>query len=43
MRYKCIVEIHNTIKNIKILSVAQQLFCGEFMSPATAKRNYVFM
>jgi hypothetical protein len=29
------VELHVTVNNIKILSVAQKCFCDEFMSPAT--------
>jgi hypothetical protein len=31
----CIVELHITVNNIKILSVAQQCFYGKFMSPTT--------
>jgi len=27
-----------TVSNMIILSVAEKLFCGEFMSPATLKR-----
>lgn len=29
------VELHVTVNDIKILSVAQKYFYGEFMSPAT--------
>ena len=41
MHSLCIAEVHVTVNCIKILSVAQQCFCGEFMSPATTKRKYV--
>jgi hypothetical protein len=34
-----IVELHATLDDIRILSVAQQCFFGEFMSPATVKRT----
>jgi hypothetical protein len=43
MHCACVVELHVTVKNIKILSVAQQCFCAKFMSPATLKRTYVFI
>ena len=32
-----VVELHVTVKCIKILSVAQQCFSGKFLSPATKK------
>jgi hypothetical protein len=38
----CIVELHVTVKNIKILSVAEKYSYGEFMSPATIKLIQVF-
>jgi hypothetical protein len=41
MRSMCIVELQVTINNIKILSVAQPCYYGEFMSPATTQRNYL--
>ena len=31
----CIVELHVTVNNITILSVARNCFYGEFISPAT--------
>jgi hypothetical protein len=33
----CVVELHITVNCTKILSVAQQCFCGKFISPATIK------
>ena len=38
----CIAEVHVIVNYINILSIAQQCLCGEFMSPATMKRTYVF-
>jgi hypothetical protein len=35
MHSVCVVELHVTVKYIKILSVAQQYFCGKVMSLAT--------
>jgi hypothetical protein len=32
------VELHVTVNNIKILSVAQEFFYDEFMSPAIIQR-----
>jgi hypothetical protein len=43
MHSVCVVELHITANHIKILIVAQQCFCGEFMSPATIKVSQVFM
>lgn len=40
MRYVCITELDVTVRNIKILSVAQECFYGEFMSPASITRTY---
>jgi hypothetical protein len=37
MRPVCIVELHGTVDDKKILTVAQQCFCGKFMSPVTIK------
>ena len=39
----CISEVRITVNNIKTMSAAQKCFYGEFMSPATIKRTYVFM
>jgi hypothetical protein len=39
----CVMLKHVTPKNIKMLSVAQQCFHGEFTSPATIKRTSIFM
>jgi len=41
----CIVELHLTMNNIKIVIFTQKCFNGEFISPATLlqwKCNYVF-
>jgi hypothetical protein len=35
----CDVEPHITLNYIKILVIAQQCFCGKFMSPATIKHT----
>jgi hypothetical protein len=35
----CIVELNVTVSYIKILTVAQQCFYGEFTSSATIKRS----
>ena len=43
MHSVCIAEVHVIVNYINILSIAQQCLCGEFMSPATMKRTYVFM
>ena len=34
-----IVELHVTVNNVKIFSVAQKLFYSEFISRATIKRT----
>jgi hypothetical protein len=39
----CVVEQRVAVSNIKKLIVAQQCFYGEFMSPATVKRNYTLL
>jgi hypothetical protein len=31
----CVVELHVTVNNTEILSIAQQWLCGNFMLPAT--------
>jgi hypothetical protein len=40
---KCIVELHDTVKNIKTLSVAHKFFYGQFTSLATIKRAKVLL
>jgi hypothetical protein len=35
----CIAELHVTVSNINILSVAQKCVCGDCMSWATIKRT----
>jgi hypothetical protein len=42
MRSLCIVELRVAVNNIKLLPVAQQCFCGQFMCPATI-RTEVFI
>jgi len=37
------LEVRVTVSGVTILSVAQQCFYGEFMSPATMKPTLVFM
>jgi len=39
MHYLCIVELQVTFNNIRILSVAQKCFYGEFMLTATTKHT----
>jgi hypothetical protein len=39
----CIVKQHITVKNIQILSAAQQCFYEKFISPATTEGTQVFM
>jgi len=39
MRSVLTVELHVTVNSIKILSVAQTYFSGEFMSQAIVKRT----
>ena len=41
MRYLCIVVLHVIVSTIKVLSVAQQYLCGEFVSQATMKHTRV--
>jgi hypothetical protein len=43
-RVRCvrIVELQTTVDDIRILSVAHQCFCGEFISPASIKFTQVF-
>jgi hypothetical protein len=49
MQWKCnnvfgvCVELHDTVNNVKILSVAQRCFNGKFISPATIKHALFFM
>ena len=43
MRSVCIVELHVTVNNIKILSVAQQCVYDHLMPPATIKLTEVFV
>jgi hypothetical protein len=43
MHFLCVGELHVTAKNIKVLSVAQQHFYGEFMLPARTKGTYTLM
>jgi hypothetical protein len=38
----CIVEVIFTVKSIRILKVAHQYFCGEFILPVTTKRKLVY-
>jgi hypothetical protein len=38
MHSVCVVELHVTVNNITVLSVAPKCFYGEFMSPAMIKR-----
>jgi len=38
MHFVCVVELQVTVNCIRILSDAQQCFCGEFISPVTMKR-----
>lgn len=42
MHFVCVIELHVTVNNVKVLSVAQKLFYDEFMSPATIKLKYIF-
>jgi len=37
VRSVCVVELHVIVNSTRILSVAQQSLCGEFMSPSTIK------
>jgi len=37
VRSVCVVVLHVIVNSTRILSVAQQSLCGEFMSPATIK------
>jgi len=43
MHFLCIIELHVTANNIKVLSVAQQCFYGKFMLLARANSTYDFM
>ena len=38
----CVVELHVTVNQLKILRVAQQRFYEKFMSPATIKQKEDF-
>jgi hypothetical protein len=40
MRSVCIVELHVTVNNTKILNVAQYCFYDEFMLSVTIKREF---
>jgi hypothetical protein len=37
MHSVCVVELHVTVNNIKVLSVTQQCFYSKFMSPTTTQ------
>lgn len=37
VRVVCLAELHITVNNIQVLSVAYSTFCGEFISPAIRK------
>jgi hypothetical protein len=43
MHSMCVVELHVTVKCIKILTVAQQCIYDKFMSLATMKTTQVFI
>jgi hypothetical protein len=43
MHSVCIVEIHITVNNMKIFSVAQTCSLGDLILPAATKHLYVFV
>ena len=43
MHSACIVEVHVTGGNVKVLSVAQRNVCREYMSLTTMQRTWVLM